>query len=72
MNKTGMELFSLYLKQVNDLSDGENIKKSRKARKFIIKRADLIVIWMLGIGISLITLWAIIQEIATKLRFFNL
>lgn len=70
MNVNHNELFKLYLQECNDLGTKEENKRERIKRKRnkLIKKADIILITMIGVSIGIMTLWAIAQEIAIKLR----
>lgn len=56
------DLFLLYLKDVNSFDD------EPKKRKVKLSKAELLLAITLAISAGVITLWAVIEEIITKLR----
>jgi hypothetical protein len=62
------ELFKLYLEEVNRIECDEAQKRFKTANKRFKTHIDIILIIILGACAGIVTFWAIIQEIAMKLR----
>jgi hypothetical protein len=62
------ELFRLYLEEVNRIECDEAQKRFKKANKRFRAHIDIILVIVLVACAGIISFWAIIQEIAMKLR----
>lgn len=63
-------LFLLYLQNCNDTgtTEEQTMERIRRKRRNLTRKADIILISVLGGSIGIMTLWAIVQEVAMKLR----
>jgi nucleoside 2-deoxyribosyltransferase len=64
------ELFKIYLQECNafDTNEEQIRERIKRKRSALIKKADIILILMIGVSLGIMTLWAIVQEIIIKLH----
>lgn len=64
------ELFILYLQECNaiDINEEKTRERIKRKRDKLIKKADLILIIVIGTSLGIMTIWSIIQEIMLKLH----